>query len=207
MKNRMNKCIYLLHGFASAPKYPSNKSDVLERVFELPVKQLRYDSSASFHQNFEKLKKQVDIDPLFFVGTSLGGFYASKLAEYFYAQKTSMPIMLNPCHNPAEVLKVGIGSHINFVTNTIFELTDATIASYRDIPFIDSSLEVPRWILLNMDDELINANETKRLFDDKLAIFSFKSGGHRFENIDSEEVIEALENINNSCFSIGVTND
>jgi len=31
-------CVYLLHGFASAPKYPSDKADVLAAVFGLEVK-------------------------------------------------------------------------------------------------------------------------------------------------------------------------
>ncbi|MDQ6995341.1 MAG: hypothetical protein Q9M18_07075 [Mariprofundaceae bacterium] len=55
-----NTCIYLLHGFASAPKYPSDKADVLEAVFKLPMKQIVYDSAASFADNMLKLKGQID---------------------------------------------------------------------------------------------------------------------------------------------------
>ena len=113
-----NQCIYLLHGFASAPKFPSEKAAVLERVFDLPVKQLAYDSAGSYQDNFSALKRQVDVCPRFFVGTSLGAFYASKLAEAFH-QQAAMPIMLNPCHHPATVLQGSKGVNVNFVTSAI----------------------------------------------------------------------------------------
>lgn len=200
------ECIYLLHGFASAPKHPSDKVDVLERVFELPVKQLQYDSSGSFSHNIEQLKGQVNVTPLFFVGTSLGAFYASKLAEIFQAE-AAMPIMLNPCHNPHRILRTLIGKHVNFVTGEEFTLTDSAVNSYKDISLINQDITIPRWILLNMDDELIDSHETKRLYDNSLKIFCFHHGGHRFANIASEEVMDALSIINNSYFFSGVSSD
>jgi len=200
------EAVYLLHGFASAPKCPSEKADVLERVFELPVKQLSYESGDSFQDNFKALMAQVDTPPLFFAGTSLGAFYASKLAERFHEQAT-MPIMLNPCHNPVAVLKKMIGSNKNFVSGESFELTVEAVASYRDIPFIDTSIVLPRWILLNRDDELLDASETEALYQDKLEIMTFERGGHRFENITSTEVVSALERINNTYCFHGVTNE
>jgi len=200
-------CIYLLHGFASAPKYPSDKAAVLERTFELPVQQLSYDSGASFEDNFAVLKGQVKDPPLFFIGTSLGAFYASKLAEFFYVKHASLPIMLNPCHNPNVVLRESIGTHMNFVTNEVFCLSEESVNSYQDVTLIDVTKVMPRWILLNMDDELIDAKETHDLYHDKLELISFTTGGHRFENINSEEVIGALDKINSSYFTFGVANE
>jgi len=203
-----NKCIYLIHGFASAPKYPSDKADVLERVFGLPVKQISYDSGASYHDNMTVLSEQVDVSPLFFVGTSLGAFYASKLADQFYAQDAAMSILLNPCHHPAITLESSIGMNVNFATNASFELTMEAVASYHDISFFDSQWKRPRWILLNMDDELIDANNTLGLYNGVIEeIITFEHGGHRFENITSQEVLEALDRINNSFSVNGVVQD
>jgi len=199
--------IYLIHGFASAPKSPSDKADVLERVFEMPVRQLEYNSGAMYEDNMEALKAQVCRQPLFFVGTSLGGFYASKLAEHFYDEHACMPIMLNPCHTPATVLKDSIGRNTNFATNEDFHLSDKAVNSYLNVPLIDNSKVIPRWILLNLDDELIDANETHALFKDKLEVIAFKRGGHRFENIATEEVTAALQRINNNYFITGIAND
>jgi len=202
-----DECIYLIHGFASAPKYPSDKASVLEQVFELPVRQLAYDSGASFGDNMEALKAQVSQRPLFFVGTSLGAFYASQLAEFFYAEYSSLPIMLNPCHNPGTVLMGSVGMHTNFATGEDFWLSENAVMSYLDIPFIDNAKIIPRWILLNLDDELIDACETQALYKDKLEVIAFKRGGHRFENIGTDEVIASLEGINNIYFIFGISND
>ena len=199
-------CIYLLHGFASAPKYPSDKADVLERVFELKVKQLVYDSGATFQKNISALKAQMDARPLFFVGTSLGAFYASKLAELFHEQG-AMPVLLNPCHNPVTAFQGRAGQYTNFATDERFELSEQAIASYCDVSFVDRSMIIPRWLLLNLDDELIDANETRLLYEKVLNVFTFEQGGHRFENIGLEEVIAVLDQINNSWFTTGVTND
>jgi len=51
--------VYLLHGFASAPKYPSDKADVLAAVFGLEVKQIAYDSAAGFGDNMTQLKGRI----------------------------------------------------------------------------------------------------------------------------------------------------
>jgi hypothetical protein len=190
-----HRTICLIHGFASAPKYPSEKADALERAFGMPVRQLAYDSSAPFDANLATLQAQLDQPPLFFVGTSLGAFYASRLAEYY---PHAVPVMLNPCHNPAVVLQSSAGRHTNFATGETFELSAAAIASYRDIPMIDSRRSLPRWILLNMDDELIDAHQTLALYRDAVEVITFEHGGHRFENIASDEVMAALQRIGNS---------
>jgi len=197
-------CIYLIHGFASAPKYPSDKADALARVFEMPVKQLGYDSAALFEDNMVALKAQVDAPPQFFVGTSLGAFYAAQLADA-YDPHIATPILLNPCHDPAASLKSSAGMHTNFATGDDFELTEAAIHSYRGIPFIETSKTLPGWILLNMDDELIDAHETQSLYQDKLEVIPFEHGGHRFENIGSAEVTAALARIKNQVFTAGAT--
>ena len=204
--NIQPECIYLLHGFASAPKYPSDKADVLERVFGLEVKQLVYDSGATFQKNISALKAQVDARPLFFVGTSLVAFYASKLAELFHEQG-AMPVLLNPCHNPTTAFQGRAGQYTNFATDECFELDEQAIVSYRDVPFIDRSLIIPRWVLLNLDDELIDAKETQQLYETVLEVFTFEQGGHRFENIGSEQVTTVLDQINNSWFTTGVIPD
>jgi len=204
-KHDTDACIYLIHGFASAPKYPSDKADALARAFGLSVKQLGYDSAATFKDNLEALKAQVDAPPQFFVGTSLGAFYAARLAETDDPQ-IAMPILLNPCHDPATSLKSSAGMHTNFATGNDFELTEAAIHSYRGVPFIDASKTLPGWILLNMDDERIDAHETQSLYHDKLEVIAFEHGGHRFENIGSAEVTAALARIKNQVFTAGATN-
>ncbi|MDX8381900.1 MAG: YqiA/YcfP family alpha/beta fold hydrolase [Ghiorsea sp.] len=188
-------CVYLVHGFASAPKYPSDKADALVEAFGLPVKQIAYDSAAGFVDNMAQLKGQVDVPPHLFVGTSLGAFYANKLAEFFYPENAAASVMLNPCHNPAEMLHGVLGEHINFATDETFMFTEQALASYQGVSLIDGSIAMPRTMLLNMDDERIDSAKTVALYQDKLHIASFAQGGHRFENIGSDEVLNVLSDI------------
>jgi len=187
--------VYLLHGFASAPKYPSDKADVFAAVFGLEVKQIAYDSAAGFVDNMAQLKGQVDVAPFLFVGTSLGAFYANKLAEFFYLEFAAASVMLNPCHDPAEMLHGVLGEHINYATDETFTFTEQALVSYQGVSLIDASIAMPRTMLLNMDDELIDSAETILLYQDKLCIFSFAHGGHRFENIANSVVTEALKSL------------
>ena len=186
-------CVYLLHGFASAPKYPSDKANALAAVFELPVKQIAYDSAANFMDNMAQLKTQIDVAPHVFVGTSLGGFYANKLAEFFYSEYTAASAMLNPCHDPAEMLVNVLGEHINYATDETFIFTEQALVSYQGVRLMDALITMPRAMLLNKDDERIDSATTMQLYQDKLRIFSFGHGGHRFENIASHEVLSALK--------------
>jgi len=188
------RSIYLIHGFASAPKYPSDKAEALARAFGMPVRQLAYDSGGPFDANLAALQVQLDQPPIYFVGTSLGAFYASRLAECY---PHAVSILLNPCHNPATILRDFVGYHTNFATGETFEFSEAALASYRDIPMIDRDSPSPRWILLNMDDELIDAHRTLALYRDVAEVVTFRHGGHRFENIASDEVMTALQRIRN----------
>lgn len=185
-------CIYLLHGFSSAPKYPNAKADIFEEIFELPVQQVGYDSAATFAENMGGLKSQVKATPTIIIGTSLGAFYASKLAEY-YVDQVKLLLMLNPCHTPSEILQHAVGTHENFATGESFEFTQAVLQSYAGIAFVDGSVALNRRVMLNMDDELIDSQKTIDLFGDVLDMTSFAKGGHRFENLGSQEVLDFLQ--------------
>ncbi|MDQ7057308.1 MAG: YqiA/YcfP family alpha/beta fold hydrolase [Ghiorsea sp.] len=186
--------IYMIHGFASGAKHPNAKAGLFEEVFGLPVQQIEYDSAASFAENMVTLHCQVDGVPHIMIGTSLGAFYASQLSEH-YAEQVQLLLMLNPCHTPAEILKHAVGAHENFVTGESFEFTHAALQSYAGIPFMDSNIALNRHVLVNLDDDLIDGQRTMDLFGDVVEITSFASGGHRFENLGSDEVKEVLRHL------------
>ncbi|WP_051938404.1 YqiA/YcfP family alpha/beta fold hydrolase [Ghiorsea bivora] len=186
--------IYMIHGFASGPKYPNAKADIFEAIFKLPVQQIAYDSAATFAENMEALQKQIEDNPAIIIGTSLGAFYASKLAEQ-YAEQVKLLLMLNPCHTPSEILKHAVGEHENFATGKSFGFSSATLQSYAETTFIDESITLNRQVMLNMDDDLIDSQRTMDLFGDVLNMTSFTKGGHRFENLGDKEVTSFLQAI------------
>ena len=184
----------MIHGFASAPKHPNEKAVLFEAIFEMPVQQIAYDSAATFDENIEALKRQIELKPSIMIGTSLGAFYASKLAEH-YASQVQLLLMLNPCHTPAEILKGAVGQHENFATGNSFEFTQAALQSYAGISFVDEGVALTRQVMLNMDDDLIDSQRTMDLLGSVLDITSFTKGGHRFENLGSDEVLAFLQGI------------
>ncbi len=186
--------IYMIHGFASGPKYPNDKADLFEKIFGLPVKQIAYDSAATFAENMVALRKQIESTPKIIIGTSLGAFYASKLADE-YTEQVKLLLLLNPCHTPSEILKHAVGTHENFATGESFEFSEHALQSYTEEAFVNPKLPLNRQVMLNMDDDLIDSQHTIDLFADVLDITSFELGGHRFENISSNEVINALKNM------------
>jgi len=186
--------IYMIHGFASGPKYPNEKAAVFEKVFGLPVKQIVYDSAATFAENIVALRKQIESTPKIIIGTSLGAFYASKLAED-YAGQVRLLLLLNPCHTPSDILKHAVGAHESFATGESFVFTEHALQSYAKEAFVNPKLCLNRQVMLNMDDDLIDSQRTIDLFADVLDITSFEIGGHRFENIGSNEVMDALKNM------------
>jgi len=186
--------IYMIHGFASGPKYPNEKADVFEKEFGLTVKQIAYDSAATFTENMVVLRSQIEPIPKVIIGTSLGAFYASKLAED-YAEQVRLLLLLNPCHTPSEILKHAVGAHENFATGESFVFTEHVLKSYAGEDFVNPVLALNRQVMLNMDDDLIDSQHTIDLFADVLDITSFEVGGHRFENIGSNEVMDALKNM------------
>lgn len=60
-------------------------------------------------------------EPLTFVGSSLGGFYATHLAERFDARA----VMINPAVHPERDLAPWIGTQTNLYTGEAFEVTPA----------------------------------------------------------------------------------
>jgi len=186
--------IYMIHGFASGPKHPNEKADIFEKVFGLPVTQIAYDSAATFAENMIVLRKQITTKPVIIIGTSLGAFYASKLAEV-YAEQVELLLMLNPCHTPSEILKHAVGEHENFATGESFVFTEDVLQSYASEAFVNPRLSLNRQVILNMDDDLIDSQHTIDLFADVLDTTSFQAGGHRFENLGSSEVMDALNSI------------
>lgn len=111
--------IVYLHGFASSGKSP--KVDMLKQRFgdanvlapDLPfdpvkVKEIVHDIVMDFYKNGK--------GKLIFVGTSLGGFYAT----YFSKVYDCPAVIVNPSVNPTESLNDKVGVNVNHVTREEF---------------------------------------------------------------------------------------
>ena len=170
----MSKILYL-HGFGSCGE--GNKSIELKRHFglenvlspDLPYAPL---DAIIF---IESLLKVENIDMV--IGSSLGGFYATYIAEK-YKMKA---ILLNPSTQPWQTLAPYVGWQNRFCDEEVFEFKATYLEQLK-------TLEVcvmygNYMVLLQSEDEVLDYTKAQSLYNKHKIIVEY-GGNHRFENID-----------------------
>ena len=155
----MNKNIFYFHGFASSAD--STKAIVFDNFIKekfpnvcLHIPNIDNSIEKSFIQ-LEKLVEENTGDRLF-IGSSLGGFYASYFAEKF----DSKAVLINPASNPYLGMEMYLGKNTNFSTNEEFYLTkkDLGILKLNNVSKIKSPLNY--LVLIETGDDVIPFNYT-----------------------------------------------
>ena len=126
----MNKNIFYFHGFASSAD--STKAKVFDEFIKekfptiyLHVPNIDNSIEKSFTQ-LENLVEENKGDRLF-IGSSLGGFYASYFAEKF----DSKAVLINPASNPYLGMEMYLGENTNYSSNEKFYLTKKDLRVLR----------------------------------------------------------------------------
>jgi predicted esterase YcpF (UPF0227 family) len=119
--------IVYLHGFNSSPQ--SHKAQLLGR--QLAERGLSYTCPARPPSARAAMRR---VEPLLdsrtcLVGSSLGGFYATHLAE----KHGLRAVLINPAIEPHVGLRAYLGTQKNLYTGEAYELTEAHLAECRDL--------------------------------------------------------------------------
>ena len=172
----MGKLIIYCHGYGS-----NAKSSKLEQLKNAGFEAYCFDADINPVKAFESLTEEIDmvlIDKLhhrdfelIFIGTSLGGWTASKLAELYSAKS----IIINPSINPkTSLLKYGVSEEI---CNLYEPINWSKNAKYY---FAEN-------------DEIIDSTETrKNLINDGFDVTVVPNSDHRFDK-QFELIIEYLK--------------
>jgi len=115
-------------------------------------------------------------DNITFVGCSLGGYMAQHMAGIYMGKA----ICVNPAVIPYEDLSRFLGVNTNYKTAETFNLTEEDVASFKN--FHIKPGRVPTLVLLDMGDDVLDANETVKHFTGKADIKTFAGGSHRFDH-------------------------
>ena len=173
--------IFYIHGFNSGPKV--SKEVEINEILKTRLIPLSYDSSRECQKNLNDLISQVNgilsckdafasflfsdyeetldqqqwqwNEDVVIMGTSLGAFYAKRIAEYFHAYC----VMINPVVDPVEELRRFIGEHVNFVSGKRYRFDEQTLLSYK--AYRQTSLDSPTLIYVSSSDELLINNYEK----------------------------------------------
>ena len=150
----MNKNIFYFHGFASSAD--STKAivfnDFIKEKFpniSLHIPNIDNSIEKSFIQ-LEKLVGKNKGDRLF-IGSSLGGFYAS----YFAEKLGSKAVLINPASNPYLGMEMYLGKNTNYSTNEEFYLTkkDLEILKLNNVSKVNSPTNY--LVLVETGDDVI----------------------------------------------------
>ena len=177
----MPKILYI-HGFASCGK--GNKSLLLASHFgEENV--ISPDLPAAPIDAIDMLEEIIESEDIgLLIGSSLGGYYATILAEK-YRMKA---ILLNPSTQPWETLSAYTGWQKRFCDEEVFEFKPVYLEQLR---MLQTAPEQGKYlILLQSGDEVLDYTKAQSLYNKHKVIVEY-GGNHRFENLD--EYISMIE--------------
>jgi predicted esterase YcpF (UPF0227 family) len=157
------RCIVYLHGFRSSPA--SVKATAVaaavagvpsSRRPRLHVPFLHGGPAANMAATMRWIDANVrDARGLTLVGSSLGGFYATFLAERYGARA----VVVNPAVRPYDDLRPYVGPQTNLYTGETFVVTEAHFAELRGLAV--TTLREPRryWLMVQTGDEVLDYRE------------------------------------------------
>lgn len=161
---------------------------------EYTVVGLNYNSSNP-DDDYDFLSKQVKAsldyykpDVYGILGTSLGGFWAMKLAG------SGKCVIINPSLKPYITLKNYVGMNVNNVTKCAFNITEEDVTRYILYKVMPSNLDA--LVLLDKNDELFDSGCTKTYFENyNKHVIMYEGGSHVFEHLKESigAIIEHIE--------------
>lgn len=186
--------IVYLHGFNSSPN--SHKAGVLARRLaesgcadELRVPALSHWPARAIAQAIEIIESARV--PLCLAGSSLGGYYATWLAERY-----GLPaVLINPAVKPYRLLAFYLGTQHNPYTGEVYQLTDEHLAQLRELEVVRPSEPGRYLVLLQTGDEVLDYREALGLYG--AAQCRVQEGGdHAYQGFES--VVDDLLDFCNS---------
>lgn len=179
----MNKILYL-HGFNSSPE--SHKARVLheymkrtglgDRIDIPKIPPLPADAIKLLSQRAQQITQDYELS---IAGSSLGGFYASWLAEKYNSQA----VLINPAVRPHELLRKYLGENTNYYTAENWVLNETHIEQFREL-YVETISDPERYLLmLQTGDETLDYREALEKYAGCHAIVE-QGGSHEFSEFD-----------------------
>ena len=176
-----------LHGFNSSPQTVKGRklaaaAAALASPARVYIPQLHHRPATAMRDVRAWLEaNDADRAALTFVGSSLGGYYATFLAEEFAARA----VVINPAVRPASSLAAYIGPQRNLHTGEAWELTRGHFAELEDLHVTRLSRMDRYFLLMRSGDELLDWRKAVTRYAGGWQ-FIMGGGDHGWEDIDDE---------------------
>lgn len=179
----MNKILYL-HGFNSSPG--SHKARVLhdymkrrslDDLIDIPaIPPVPADAIEMLQRHAEDIQQEHEIS---LAGSSLGGFYATWLAEKYQCPA----VLINPAVKPHELLKKYLGENTNYYTAERWVLDEIHIAQFREL-YVEKISKPHRYLLmLQTGDQTLDYREAVDKYEACPSIIEH-GGSHEFTGFE-----------------------
>jgi predicted esterase YcpF (UPF0227 family) len=180
--------ILYCHGWGSRFDPRTAKIRALAKM--RPVDGITVDYTIQPQVVFEKYANRLKLHPeALVVGTSLGGFFAAWLG----AELGRPFIAINPSIAPSKTLRAYVGHGVNYFGEP-FELTEGCVTAYDALSF---RVDGQGTIILDMGDEILDAQATLDFVMGRLPVVTFEGGSHRFDHM--AELIESRPDLFYTC--------
>ena len=127
----------------------------------------------------ERIVEQHASQPLALIGSSLGGFYATWLAERFGVRA----VLVNPAVRPYELLEGRVGRQTNLYTGIEYELTRQHVEDLRSLEVC--SITPARYLLMvRTGDEVLDYRDAVARYAGAEQIV-IEGGDHGFSDFES----------------------
>ena len=193
--------ILYLHGFLSAPQSKKAQQtiaycDQKGMADRIHVPALMQGPDATIRE-LSELIQSLPGDRLGLIGSSLGGYYATFLAESF-----NLPaVLINPAVGPLEFWESHLGEHKNYYSDHVHVVTPRYIGELRALE--RNPLKYPEnfMVMVQTGDETLDYRTAVSKFSDSRLVIR-ENGDHSYQGYDRElPAIEAflLSRINDSA--------
>ena len=159
----MNNTILYFHGFKSSSD--STKAKDLHKFISRRTRNTIL-ITPNIHDNFHDAHDQIinliesNQPNIFFMGSSLGGYYAS-----FFSQKfNKKAVLINPAIPPLKDFEMHLGKNKNYSNGNKFIITKNDIDYIRSLSYKKILKPKNLMILLKSGDEILNYNDTSSYF-------------------------------------------
>jgi predicted esterase YcpF (UPF0227 family) len=148
-----------------APDYPAHRANEALRVLRKFIRRLR--------------RENPHTRKLMLIGSSLGGFWAQRLAPEFDA----CMVLINPSMRPDETLARHTGRHRNEATGGETVLTAQDVLALKSHRVEPCNPKVPTLLLLDADDEVLDYRLAEAALRGCGKTIVYPDGSHRFEHL------------------------
>ena len=178
------RLIYL-HGFNSSPESHKSralhaymdKKGMLDQLISPAIPPVPADAMAMLVDLYESNREFGDVAV---AGSSLGGFYATCLAERFGCRV----VLINPAVRPHLLLEKYLGENVNYYTSEHWMLDEMHIEQLRQLD-VDAITQVQRYLLmLQKGDETLDYRQALEKYSDCVTILE-EGGDHSFAGFES----------------------